>query len=468
MSSPSAALLFYLLFGSFCQSGKAVKKDERRINPAAQGETDSKTLAPGGSPGPLLRARTEAQPGVEKQALILATTADFLWKFEAENVKLLQQMGYTVHFAANLNEPAYLSEEDWRVPEGVRMHHIEAARSPYQISSNRTAYDQLLRLIKRLNIRLIHCHTPVGGVLGRLAAHRSSPRPLVVYTAHGFHFYRGAPLVNRLAYYRVEQWLARYTDVLITINREDYQNALRLPLKKGGRVYQIPGVGLDTNRFRPLSQQRRAVLRARLGIGPEEFFLVSAGELNKNKNHQVVLRAMALLRQQGAPPIRYGVCGDGFCRRELEQQIERLGLSGAVTLFGYCPDVLPFLGGADASAFPSIREGLGMAGLESLAMGIPVLASDNRGTREYMRHGENGFVCSWFDAPAFARGIAALQGMDAARRSRMALFCRSSAQPFDKAHAGAAMRRIYQHADQQIGGRAYEGFTSHQRSDGRI
>lgn len=180
---------------------------------------------------------------MEKHVLILATTNDFLLKFEQDNVALLQAMGYTVHYAANLREPAYLSDRERIRAREVVPHHIDIARSPYLLGDNRRALRQVLCLLRRWEMGAIHCHTPVGGLVGRLAGRLAPTRPVVVYTAHGFHFYRGAPLYNQLAFYPVEWNLARYTDILVTINSEDYRAARRLPLRRGGKVFQLPGVG---------------------------------------------------------------------------------------------------------------------------------------------------------------------------------------------------------------------------------
>ncbi|HIW73102.1 MAG TPA: glycosyltransferase family 4 protein, partial [Firmicutes bacterium] len=390
---------------------------------------------------------------VEKHILILTTTKDFLGKFERENVRLLQEMGYTVHYATNRCEPAYLPGETAAESLGVPVHHIEIARSPFLLRDNEKALRQLIRLIRRYPIRAVHCHTPVGGLLGRLAG-RLCPevRPVMIYTAHGFHFYKGAPLFNHLAYYPVEKWLARYTDILIVINREDYRAARRLSLRKGGLVFQIPGVGLDRERFRPLTPEERARCRERLGIAPGQFFLVSVGELNENKNQKVILDALARMKaaDPSFPALRYGVCGDGFFRPRMEEWIRELGLEGAVTLYGHRRDVPAVLGCADAAAFPSVREGLGMAGLEALAMGVPVLAADNRGTREYMAPGKNGFVCPPHDVDGFIRGIEAVRRMDEAQRRETAAFCRESTEPFDRRHTRAAMKEIYAAADRKV------------------
>ena len=251
---------------------------------------------------------------MRKHILILTTTNEFLGKFERENVKILQSMGFAVHYASNMREPHYISDEARIQQMGVQTHHIDIARSPFMVQDNLKALRQLVWLIRTCHIQVIHCHTPVGGLLGRLAGLLfRSWKLMVMYTAHGFHFYKGAPLLNTLVYYRVEKWMARFTDVLIVINEEDYINARRFRLKKGGHVYKIPGTGLDRDVFKPVTKEKRNLCRERLGIREDEFFLVSIGELNENKNHRVVLEALTKLKQrnQNHFNIRYGICGDG-------------------------------------------------------------------------------------------------------------------------------------------------------------
>lgn len=402
---------------------------------------------------------------MKKQVLILTTTHDFLGKFELNNVKILQQMGCEVHYAANMEEPGYLSDEQRLKELGIILHHIDIARSPFLWKENQKALRQVLEILRMYHIEMIHCHTPVGGVLGRLAGHLFREWPVcVIYTAHGFHFYKGAPLQNRIIYYHVEKLLARYTDVLITINEEDCRSACRLHLKRGGSVYKIPGIGLDPERFHPLTKEERISCRKKLGISREDFFLVSVGELNGNKNQEVVLKALEIIRKkEGLGHLIYGICGDGVYREFLERRIREMHLQNHVKMFGFCRNVPEILGCADASVFPSKREGLGMAGLEALAMGIPVLASDNRGTREYMEHGKNGYVCRFDDAGGFAQGIVSIRGMNEQRKKEMAKEAQLCVQPFERKYTTAVMRRIYEEANHE-----YEEFCENQYCNGSV
>lgn len=341
--------------------------------------------------------------------LILACVSGFLDKFERENVRILEETGFNVHYAANMKEQHYIFDPAEFDELGVAAHHIDIERSPYMTGNYLNALPQTIEIIRQNDIRVIHCHEPVGGVIGRLAGRwccRHGIPVKVIYTVHGFHFYKGAPLINNTIYRWAEMFLAHYTDILITINREDYTSGQKLGLKKGGKVYRIPGVGLDMEHFVPLTAEERKKSREKLGIG-NRFFLVSSGELNENKNQRIVLQALKKMRDDGKDisGILYGICGDGFFHDRMEEWIREMDLQDNVVMFGYCMDVRPFLGCADASIFPSHREGMGMAGLEALSMEIPLIASDNRGTREYMVHKENGFVCDSRRVETVVEGI---------------------------------------------------------------
>ena len=158
-----------------------------------------------------------------KKALILTTTSGFLSQFELNNVRLLQEKGYQIHYATNFGVPIYEVKDQTLVDMGIILHHISIEKSPFSIKKNIWAYRELKRIIDREKIDVVHCHNPVGGLLGRLSAHMSKRKPYVIYTAHGFHFFTGAPLKNWLFYYPVERYLAKYTDIIITINHEDYE-----------------------------------------------------------------------------------------------------------------------------------------------------------------------------------------------------------------------------------------------------
>lgn len=388
-----------------------------------------------------------------KKALIITTVSGFVMKFELQNVQILQSMGYEVHYASNENVMKYEFEMEGLQSQKIIFHHIPIEKSPFRIRQNGQALGMMEEIIRREQIRLIHCHTPVGGLLGRLAGRRCKDMDVkVIYTAHGFHFYKGCPLSDYLIYHTVEKCLAKYTDEMILINREDYESASGFHLKKGGQVYQIPGVGLDLDKFHPLSENERQIVRAQIGIKDTQILLLSVGELNRNKNHLTVLNALCRMREQGLDPerFRYMICGDGPYREKLEQWVADHGLRRVVTLYGYCHSPEIMYGAADVFVFPSRREGLGMAALEALACGLPVIAADNRGSREYMLSGKNGYVCRYNVPEDYISALKKWDGMTHTEKQQMKSLCRASAEKFGKKYTARVMRNAYQKIDESI------------------
>lgn len=373
-----------------------------------------------------------------RKALILTSIGGFLPQFLTGDVQLLQEAGYEVHYASNFHRNVYRFDPEALQREGVKLHQVNLHKKPWHVLRNAGALIRLVRLIRRENISLIHCHNPVGGMLGRLAGALSGRHPVVMYTAHGFHFFRGASKLSWLLFYPAERFLARLTDVLVTINREDYERAKRFHLKKGGRVVQIPGVGYDPGRFHARPEER-ARMRKELGIPDNAFHMVTAAELNANKNQSTVLQAMAELSDS---EVYYSICGRGERKEALQEEIRTLGLTDRARLLGYRTDMELVLQSADVFLFPSLREGFGMAAVEALATGIPVIAADNRGTREYMQPEENGTLCSATDPSAWAAAIRRMKNDPSLRKhwSRGAL---ESAKRFTRAASMERMRQIY-------------------------
>lgn len=379
-----------------------------------------------------------------KHALIITTIGGFLPQFEMNDVKILQENGYTVHYASNFENLVYDIDVKKLREMGLVLHHIDICKSPFRVIKNVGACLKLKKIIKKEQIGLIHCHNPMGGVVGRLAALIGGRRICVIYTAHGFHFYKGAPKKNWLLYYTAERFLAHFTDRLITINSEDYENAKRFELRSGGKVEYIPGVGVDIAKFRKIEELRIAK-RRELAVPEGALHVVSVGELNENKNHMAVIRAIARL---GGNDIYYSICGSGPLEAYLQEEIEALGLRQRVRLLGYRTDVEEVLQSADCFVFPSKREGLGIAAIEALACEVPLIAADNRGTREYARDGRNGIVCDANSGQDFADAICRLKKSEALRQ-QLAEGCRRTAEHFSIEATDKIMRRIYGEVDRE-------------------
>ena len=353
--------------------------------------------------------RTESRKG---KVLIIASVASMIDQFNIPNIQLLISMGYQPDVACNFKKGSTCSNEKIKELLGfleqlhVDCYQIDFERTPYAVGTAFRAYWQLESVMKGTARTVsgkrfhnagepygfIHAHSPVGGMLGRIAAKQNHARS--VYTAHGFHFYSGAPLKNWLLYYPAEWVFSWITDVLVTINREDYIRAVKkLHAKK--TVY-IPGIGVDTEKFAVMKMKTEAK-RRELGLRKNDILLLSAGELNENKNHAAVIRALALLKGESFfARLQYFVCGTGTARqkRELEVLVQRLGISGHVRLMGFRKDIAEIYGCADIFIHPSIREGLPAALMEAMSAGLAVICSDIRGNTDLIKNRVNGLICT--------------------------------------------------------------------------
>lgn len=325
---------------------------------------------------------------MEKRVLILASVASMIGQFNRDNISLLQKMGYKVDVACNFKNGSTFSEESAKrlkkelIEQGVRCFHVDFSRSPVQIGKHVQCYRTVKRLMLENQYLFCHCHSPIGGAIARIAGHATKTK--IIYTAHGFHFYKGASVLNWAIYYPIELLLSYWTNCLITINKEDYYRAKhKFHAKK--TVY-IPGVGIDSNRFQNLSVSREQK-RQELGLSKEDIFILSVGELNKNKNHEVVVRALAGLKGQN---IVYMIAGEGNQKEHLNTLAEENGVS--LRLLGFREDICSLLEAADVFAFPSKREGLSVSVMEAMFMKKPVIASKIRGNTDLIKDGENGLL----------------------------------------------------------------------------
>ncbi len=308
-----------------------------------------------------------------KKVLFTATVARFMKAFQIPCLKWFKEQGWETHVAA-------LPEEGiGQLPYCDEFHSIPFTRSPLT-ASNVRAYKELKSLIDQSSFDIIHCHTPAGAALTRLAARsaRKEGKSAVLYTAHGFHFYKGAPLANWLLYYPAEKLLSRWTDALITINKEDFARAQKRMHSKA--TYYIPGIGVDLQGIDSVSVDR-AAKRAELGLPRDAKLLLSVGEMNKNKNHEVVLRALS---KMDCSNVAYAICGRGPLEGYLRGLAESLGLKDKIFFLGFREDVIEICKAADVFVHPSIREGLPVALMEALACGLPAACSNIRGNVDLM------------------------------------------------------------------------------------
>lgn len=322
-----------------------------------------------------------------KKVLFVATVVkNHIMEFHIPYLKMFKEAGWETAVAARND---YENPEDCQIPYCDTYYDIPFERNPFK-PGNLEAYRKLKEIIDAGHYDIIHCHTPVGAALTRLAARVSRKRGTkVIYTAHGFHFYKGAPLLNWMIFYPVERWLAHYTDTLITINKEDYERAKSF---KAGRVCYVPGVGVDLNKFNTQSVNREGK-RRELGFTKDDFILLSVGELIPRKNHQLVLHALGLLQKQGKlGNIQYVICGRGVKLDELKALAQELQIADHVHFLGYRNDISAICQASDLFVFMSKQEGLPVAMMEAMACGVPVICSDIRGNTDLVENGVSGII----------------------------------------------------------------------------
>ena len=329
--------------------------------------------------------------------LYVTTISLTMNSFFKPHVDMLVHEGHQVDIACNCKD---LELDPLYTELNCGVFQIDFSRSPLS-ADNLKAYSQLKKVIENGNYDIVHCHTPNASVITRLVCrkYRKKNGLKVFYTAHGFHFYKGAPLLNWLVFYPVEKFCSRFTDKLITINQEDYARAKAK--FHAGEVCYVPGVGIDLSRFENVQVDRNAK-RREIGVPEDAILLLSVGELNENKNHQIIVRVLAKLND---PNVHYAIAGVGEKREYLLSLAKELGVSNQVHLLGYRNDIPEINYASDVFCFPSLREGLPISPIEAMACGLAVIAAENRGTRDVVEIGVNGLLFKHDSADDFAYGI---------------------------------------------------------------
>lgn len=333
-----------------------------------------------------------------KKVLFVATVVRLhINVFHLSYIQWFHEQGWQVDVAARND---FDNPKDCVIPYCDHYYNIPFERSPLK-PENLKALKELKKLIDREQYDLIHCHTPVGGVATRIAASkcRRSGKTKVAYTAHGFHFYTGALLLNWLIFYPVERILAHETDLLITMNTEDYSRARKFKAK---RVAYVNGVGLDLDRFVPLKEEEKEKIREDLHLKKEDVFAITVGNLIKRKNQVTLIEAVNRLDN---PHFHLFICGDGQCYEELKKVASDLGISCQIHFLGFRKDVEKLCGAADLFLFASVQEGLPVAVMEAMACGLPIVASKIRGNIDLIDSGKGGYLVQPKDADGFAKAI---------------------------------------------------------------
>ena len=337
-------------------------------------------------------------------------------------------IGYEVHVVTNGTES---------FPNCDVKHQISIARNPFQLD-NIKGIQQLRKMIEKEKFDIIHCHTPMGGVITRLAAKNARKKfgTKVLYTAHGFHFYQGAPVTNWLFFYPMEWYLAKYTDTLITINQEDYTLANRKMKKRCQNIQYIPGMGVDDNKYNTqISEEDKKALMRELQLSDDDFIMIFPARLDKNKNQEFLIDVIEKL-VENHKNIHLLLPGNDELNGYYQTMVKNKGLDNHIHFLGHREDIPSLLKIANVAVSSSIREGFGINLVEALCCNIPIVAVNNRGHRDIVQDGVNGYLTS-YNVTEFIEKILLIY------HHKVNLHPKDTSKPFLLSESIKKMRRIY-------------------------
>lgn len=332
--------------------------------------------------------------------LIATTSSGTIHAFLEPHINMLLDQGHTVDLACNMVTPI----DKKLLERGCKVFILEFNRTPTK-KDNIIAYKKLKIIIEEEAYDLVHTHTPVASACVRLACRKMS-NVRVFYSAHGFHFYKGASLKNWLIFFPLEWWLAKYTDLLITINKEDFARAKKFFKTE---VVHIHGAGVNKNKYYPYESKVVDKLKDELGYLNEPFTLLCTGEFNNNKNQSTIIKATARAVKV-APNIKLLLAGCGPNEENLRNLVKELSLEEYVEFLGFRADLEKFVNICDIVLSASYREGLGLTIVEGMFCGKPVIASINRGHKELVEEGVTGYLVEAEDVEGFKNNILKLYG----------------------------------------------------------
>lgn len=314
-----------------------------------------------------------------KKVLFIATVVKtHINAFHLPYLEWFHNHGYEVHVSAKND---FLPKSLCNIPNCDKFFDVNFNRNPLH-KDNYKAFRALKKQIEENRYDIIHCHTPVGGVLGRLSA-KSQKNTKVMYTAHGYHFYKNGPILSWLLFFPVEKILSRYTDYLILINKEDFNIAKKFNM--GKKIDYIPGVGIETSKFKRSSDYKINLM------DEKKFNMIYTGELTKEKNQVLLLDVIKELSKTN-PEVMLHLVGDGIEKEFLKNKISDMNIESFVKIWGYRNDVPKLISESKIVLSSSLREGLPVNIMEGMAAGKPIIATNSRGNRDLIKHNQNGFL----------------------------------------------------------------------------
>lgn len=371
----------------------------------------------------------------KEKALVIGSVGSMIANFNMENISILKNEGYDVEVAANFGKIDPISnEKKVKLLSSLQnyevvVHQIDFQRGAGSPIQNLKVILQLRRLILEKQYKIIHTNSPLASALVRFA--NPHKRTKIIYTAHGFQFFKGGRKRDWVLFYPIERILTSRTDILVTINNEDYARAKKMGFKK---VEKIPGVGVDIKKF------RRFIFDKNIEVKNNKKILISVGELNKNKNHILVFEAIKESRWKNS--VEYWLCGIGEKYEEYKEYIESNKLEGTIKLLGYRTDIPDILSKADLFVFPSFREGLSVSVIEAMANGLPILASNIRGNESLVDEGKGGYLFDPKNSADLSRALDKLLS-DSQKIKRYGSYNCEKSNQYDKKLVADLMKKIY-------------------------
>jgi len=368
---------------------------------------------------------------MKKKILFTASIPLHFKAFHLPYLKWFQEQGYETHVACNGYEELPYVDKLWDVP---------FERAPFSLG-NIAAYKQLKKIIDSENYALVNCHTPMASVLTRLASVDARKNGMkLLYTAHGFHFYKGASLINWSLFYPVEILLSKYTDAIICINQEDFD----LIRKKGNRncnYFLIPGIGVNNTRFFKASEAEKSSIREENNYHSNDFLLIYAAEYINRKNHDFIIRAVKE-NQEKLDGIKILFAGKGVLEEKLKSLVKQHNLHNHIHFLGFRKDIDQIYKMADVGISSSKQEGLAINLVEEMMSGLPAITSNVRGHKEVVDHTVNGYLFNQKNTFDFISYILALK-FDSILYKEMAENALKKSAKFDLDNSLKEMEKIY-------------------------
>lgn len=332
--------------------------------------------------------------------LFVATVRSHIGQFHMPFIRELKARGVEVHAAFKDNsadKPGLdLSAID-------KTFEVPFERQPLR-PNNIKAYRELKKIIDSNGYDAVHCHTPMGAVITRLAAKSARKKGTkVIYTAHGFHFFKGASIKNWMLFYPVEKYLSKYTDCLITINSEDCELAHKKKFR-AGKIYKVHGVGVELDKFKAVDADEKARLRAEYGYDGDTFIMIYPADLSVRKNQPMLFDALQKIAEKNKN-VKLLLPGQPIRLEEYKRMISERGIADNVEFLGYRRDINNLVGLSDLSVASSFQEGLPINIIEAMAMGNAIVATDVRGNNDAVEDGVNGYLVPVGDSDLMAEKI---------------------------------------------------------------